>query len=111
MVILLPRSRRGGQRRASALLVVEPGQHPLAVGGVAAGRLRREHRPLGPAVEGYARAEGARCLWLETSNVNEPAIQFYRREGFVLCGLDQSLYDPTSDAGGETALYFARPIT
>lgn len=62
------------------------------------------------AVTAYALDAGARCLWLETSNVNFPAIQFYRRMGFVLCGLDQSLYAPDSAAAGETALYFVREI-
>lgn len=62
------------------------------------------------ALEGAARLAGARTLWLETSNVNCAAIQFYQRVGFVWCGLDQSLYDPGGDAAGETALYFARPI-
>jgi len=62
------------------------------------------------AVEDMARTAGARTLWLETSNVNYPAIRFYRRMGFTWCGLDQSLYDPGGDAAGETALYFARPI-
>jgi ribosomal protein S18 acetylase RimI-like enzyme len=35
-----------------------------------------------------------RCLWLETENVNYPAIGFYRRAGFRLCGLDDILYRP-----------------
>ncbi len=54
-----------------------------------------------------ARNQNARCLWLEVTNVNAPAIMFYRRIGFRFCGLDQSLYDPAGDAAGETALYFA----
>ena len=62
------------------------------------------------AAEDFARTAGARMLWLETSNVNYPAIQFYQRMGFVWCGLDQSLYDPGGDAAGETALYFSRPL-
>ncbi len=62
------------------------------------------------AVEEAARAAGARTLWLETSNVNYPAIHFYRRMGFAWCGLDTALYDPAGDAAGETALYFARPL-
>ena len=60
------------------------------------------------AVDAAARDAGARALWLETSNVNYPAIHFYRRMGFAWCGLDQSLYDPEGDAAGETALYFTR---
>lgn len=62
------------------------------------------------AVEAYARACGSRCLWLETSSVNVPAIEFYTQVGFSLCGLDQSLYDPGGEGGGETALYFARAL-
>lgn len=38
-----------------------------------------------------AEAAGMRCVWLETSTVAYPAIQFYRRVGFVWCGLDVSL--------------------
>lgn len=68
-------------------------------------------RRLIDSVEEYARTTHARCLWLETSNVNYPAIQFYRHVGFTLCGLDRTLYSPDGDAAGETALYFARPIT
>ena len=52
-------------------------------------------RALLAAVTDYARSVDARCLWLETSNVNYPAIQFYRRMGFLWCGLDQSLSHPT----------------
>jgi ribosomal protein S18 acetylase RimI-like enzyme len=60
--------------------------------------------------EAFARAAGARCLWLETQNVNFPAIQFYRRAGFRLCGLDESLYAPEGLGRAEVALFFARPI-
>src|SRR5215216_72689 len=49
------------------------------------------------ALDSHARAGGARCLWLETQNINYPAIQFYRRSGFRLCGLDDTLYDPELD--------------
>ena len=47
----------------------------------------------------------ARCLWVETQNVNAPAIHFYESCGFVFSGLDTSLYDPP-DIAGEMALYF-----
>ena len=49
-----------------------------------------------------------RCVWLETSNLAYPAIQFYRGVGFELCGLDASLYE--GEQAGETALYFMRPL-
>lgn len=58
----------------------------------------------------HARSAGMRCVWLETSTLAYPAIQFYRRLGFELCGLDTSLYDSAVTLPGETALYFARPV-
>jgi ribosomal protein S18 acetylase RimI-like enzyme len=67
-------------------------------------------RLLVETVVAAARDAGTRCVWLETSNLAYPAIQFYRRLGFELCGLDLSLYDPTSVATGEAALYLARPV-
>jgi ribosomal protein S18 acetylase RimI-like enzyme len=62
------------------------------------------------AVTAAARDAGTRCIWLETSNLAWPAIQFYRKMGFELCGLDQSLYDPAGTSGNETALYFMLPL-
>jgi ribosomal protein S18 acetylase RimI-like enzyme len=56
------------------------------------------------------RTRGSRCLWLEVTSVNLPAIRFYRRVGFTLCGLDTTLYDPAV-VPGETALYFAMDLT
>ena len=49
-------------------------------------------------------------VWLETQNVNYPAIHFYRRCGFEFCGFDETLYDPTILAQEEVALFFARPV-
>jgi ribosomal protein S18 acetylase RimI-like enzyme len=65
------------------------------------------------ALDRRARTSGARCLWLETQNINDPAIQFYRRSGFRLCGLDDTLYDPERDpttSSDEVALFFTRPF-
>ncbi len=62
------------------------------------------------AVEAYARSVRARCLWLETQNINYPAIQFYQRAGFAFCGFDSSLYDQSELEQEEIALFFARPI-
>lgn len=59
----------------------------------------------------YARSAGAWCLWLETPNVNGPAVRFYRKCGFTLCGLDVDLYHPAGPGKNETALYFSLPIT
>jgi ribosomal protein S18 acetylase RimI-like enzyme len=61
-------------------------------------------------VTDQARVAGMRAVWLETSSVNSPAIAFYRRQGFTLCGLDLSLYDPAGSAPGEAALYFVLPL-
>ena len=62
------------------------------------------------SVDDFARDMGARCLWLETQNVNAPAVRFYLRSGFTLCGLDTSLYDPDGAAGAEVALFLKRPV-
>jgi GNAT superfamily N-acetyltransferase len=56
-----------------------------------------------------AREWGARCLWVETQQVNAPAVRFYRRHGFAWCGADLTLYDPR-EAPGEVALFFALPL-
>lgn len=58
----------------------------------------------------YARRVGARALYVETQNVNYPAVQFYRRLGFTLVGLDTSLYDPRGPGAGEVALYLVRDV-
>ena len=54
-----------------------------------------------------ARERGARCLWLETQNINYPAIQFYQRLGFQCCGLHTMLYDSPESLAGEIAVFFA----
>ena len=63
------------------------------------------------AVETFAQSKGARCLWLETQNVNYSAIQFYRNSGFHFCGFDESLYDPETVSNKEIALFFSRPVS
>ena len=52
----------------------------------------------------------ARCLWLETQDVNYGAIQFYQRIGFQYCGFDLSLDDRTGSAIQETAVFFMRTL-
>jgi ribosomal protein S18 acetylase RimI-like enzyme len=51
----------------------------------------------------------ARCLWVETQNVNAAAIRFYQRNAFTLCGMDRALYDPR-EAPDETAVFFSSPL-
>lgn len=58
----------------------------------------------------YAKTTRARCLWLETQNVNYPAIQFYRKLGFEFCGFDSALYNPADVSSGETAFYFRKEL-
>ncbi|SNT49873.1 Acetyltransferase (GNAT) family protein [Streptosporangium subroseum] len=57
----------------------------------------------------YGRRLGARTAWLETSNVNVPAVRAYRRMGFVLCGLDTTFYRGTASEG-ETALFMSKAL-
>lgn len=62
------------------------------------------------ALDAFARSVEARHLWLETQNVNHPAIQFYRAAGFEFCGFDDSLYDAEPSNEEEIALFFARSV-
>ena len=57
-----------------------------------------------------ARRRNARCLWAETQTTNYGAIRFYESSGFTWCGLDTSLYDPTTVDPGEIALFFSRSV-
>lgn len=59
----------------------------------------------------FARSIGSWCVWLETQNINYPAVQFYQRCGFKLCGMDTHLYDVATQTLDETALYFALDLT
>lgn len=62
------------------------------------------------SVEDFAIAKGARNLWLETQNVNYPAIQFYLWHGFTISGFDESLYDPNDVDPSEIALFLTREV-
>jgi GNAT superfamily N-acetyltransferase len=68
-------------------------------------------RALMASVTDFAREVGAGCVWVETQNVNYPAVQFYRRLGFRLCGFDERLYDRDSPEADEVALFFALDVT
>jgi ribosomal protein S18 acetylase RimI-like enzyme len=67
-------------------------------------------RALIAAMVEHAREWQARCLWLETQDVNYSAIQFYRRLGFQWCGLDLSLDEHDGSASDETAVFFMRRL-
>ena len=62
-------------------------------------------------VENYAQTKSARCLFVETQNVNYPAIRFYRNIGFEFCGFDTSLYNSADVSADETAFYFCKKFT
>jgi len=65
-------------------------------------------RRLVAAVFGEAARNQAREVWLETQNVNFPAIQAYRRLGFRITGLDTTFYDGPADA--EVAIFMSSPL-
>ena len=90
---------RGWNRRAELThLYVDAGARGRGVGAALLADARA-------TAEGW----GARCLWVETQQVNAPAVRFYRRHGFTWCGADLTLYDP-HEAPGEVALFFALPL-
>jgi GNAT superfamily N-acetyltransferase len=62
------------------------------------------------AMVARARQWQARCLWLETQDVNYAAIQFYLQAGFQWCGLDLSLDERDGSSTDETAVFFMRTL-
>jgi GNAT superfamily N-acetyltransferase len=62
------------------------------------------------ALVARARQWQARCLWLETQDVNYEGIQFYQHVGFQWCGLDLSLDERDGSPTDETAVFFMRPL-
>ena len=67
-------------------------------------------RALIDAMVARAQHDHARCVWLETQDVNYGAIQFYQRVGFHWCGLDMSLDERDGAATDETAVFFMRTL-
>lgn len=65
-------------------------------------------RRLVAAVFEEARRNRAREVWVETQNVNVPAIHAYRRLGFRVTGLDTTLYDGPADV--EVAVFMSAPV-
>lgn len=56
------------------------------------------------------RAAGLRTLRAEVQNTNVPAIDFYRRVGFTLEGIDLSYYANDDVDAGEVALFMKRRL-
>jgi ribosomal protein S18 acetylase RimI-like enzyme len=71
-------------------------------------RRRGVGRALLAEVEAHGRSIGATHVWLETSNVNVPAVIAYERLGYSLCGADRLFYGDYMP--GETALYLAKSL-
>ena len=57
-----------------------------------------------------ARKAGARALVRETQSCNDPAIQFYRKQGFSLIGFDLTAYSQTDVEKREVRLELARAL-
>ncbi len=72
-------------------------------------RRRGGGRMLMDAALAWAGRAGAVTAWVETSHVDGPGIDAYRRLGFELCGFDTSLYRGTS-AEDETAVFMSRML-
>lgn len=53
-------------------------------------------------------ANSPRMLWVETQNVNLPAVEFHRGIGFEVCGWDSTLY-PKPDSA-EVAIFLSKNI-
>lgn len=71
-------------------------------------RRRGVARRLLAAVTATAVDKGARETWLETQNVNVPAIRAYQALGFAITGCDTTLYD--EPYAMERAVYLSRPV-
>lgn len=67
-------------------------------------------RALVEAAIDYAKAKSARCLFVETQNINFPAIRFYRKMKFEFCGFDTALYNPADISSNEIAFYFCKNL-
>ncbi len=68
-------------------------------------------RRLMETVMDHARSLHLRQLMCETQSTNVPAIRFYRALGFVLDGLDLSLYSNQDYPDGEVAIFMKRNLT
>lgn len=65
-------------------------------------------RRLMETVADHARSQHLRLLVCETQSTNVPAIRFYRALGFVLDGIDLSLYTNQDYPDGEIAIFMKR---
>lgn len=73
-------------------------------------RRRGLGRKLMGAVVAAAEAAGLRAIVCETQTTNVPAIEFYRRAGFHLEGVDISYYSNADYPDGEVAVFMKRRL-
>ena len=59
----------------------------------------------------YAKSKSARCMFVETQNINYPAICFYRKMNFEFCGFDTALYNLADVDSKEIAFYFCKNLS
>lgn len=57
----------------------------------------------------HAKSENFRAVTLETQNTNFPAINFYRKNGFEICGLDVALYNGANEKS-EVAIFMIKNL-
>ncbi len=57
-----------------------------------------------------ARTLDARALFVETQVSNGPAIRFYQKHGFAVCGVNDHFYSNDDVAHNEVALFMVRPL-
>ena len=78
-------------------------------------QVKEDHRKKGTgtlllkAIEKLAKQNNIRLIELETQNTNVPAINFYRKCGYEISGLNINLYDP-SEIKDEIAIYMSKII-
>ncbi len=73
-------------------------------------RRRGIGRRLMAAAEDQARRSGLRTIVCETQNTNAAAIMVYRKLGFMVEGIDLSLYSNTDYPDGEVAIFLKRRL-
>ncbi|HMS64675.1 MAG TPA: GNAT family N-acetyltransferase [Ignavibacteria bacterium] len=60
-------------------------------------------------LEAHAATQKYRIIDIETQNTNVPAINFYRKNGYEITGLNTALYDP-KEVDNEIAIYMAKNL-
>ncbi|MBF8282898.1 MAG: putative GCN5-related N-acetyltransferase, partial [Anaerolineales bacterium] len=68
-------------------------------------------RKLMDTLAGKGQAVGLRTIVCETQNTNVPAIEFYRKVGFTMEGIDLSYYTNDDMLNGEVAIFMKRRLT